>query len=137
MSVTVPANRGIAGYVLQTQQAEVINDVQHDSRFYQNIDTGSGFRTRNMIAIPLIAGEERIGVLEVINKVGMGFFSKEECLLLNSLAEEIAFAIRNVKLFEYVVDSYCKQRQGQASCAGCKRPLGSWTPCAKYRQREL
>jgi hypothetical protein len=48
------------------------------------------------------------------------------------VAEEIAFAIRNAKIFEYVVNSYCKQRQGETSCKGCKRPLKSWTPCAKY-----
>jgi len=44
------------------------------------------------------------------------------------------FAIRNAKVFEYVVNSYCKQRQGQPSCQGCQRPLGSWTPCVKYRE---
>jgi hypothetical protein len=30
-----------------------------------------------------------------------------------------------------------KQPQGQNSCKGCKRPLGSWTPCVKYRKAEL
>lgn len=46
-------------------------------------------------------------------------------------AEEIAFAVRNAKIFELALNAYCKQRQGQSSCKGCKRPLGSWTPCAK------
>ena len=63
-----------------------------------------------------------------------GSFTEEERLLLFSIAEEIAFAIRNAKLFEYVVSTYCKQRQGQMSCKGCERPLGSWTPCVKYRE---
>ena len=52
-------------------------------------------------------------------------------------AEEIAFAIRNAKIFEYVVQSYCKQKQGQLSCRGCERPLGSWTPCVKYREKDI
>jgi len=46
----------------------------------------------------------------------------------------VAFAIRNGKMFEVVVKSYCKQRQGLNTCKGCKRPLGSWTPCVKYRE---
>jgi hypothetical protein len=129
-----PADKGLAGSVLETQQSEIINDVQSDPRFYGRLDSESGFRTRNMIAVPLTAGGERIGVLEVLNKAGGGPFLKEERLLLVSIAEEIAFAIRNAKLFEYVVNTYCKQRQGQMSCKGCKRPLGSWTPCVKYRQ---
>lgn len=82
----------------------------------------------------MTAGEEKVGVLEVLNKVGGRPFIEEERLLFQSIAEEIAFAIRNAKLFEVVVKSYCKQRQGLNTCKGCKRPLGSWTPCVKYRE---
>jgi putative methionine-R-sulfoxide reductase with GAF domain len=134
---TFPADKGIAGQIVKADSAEIINDVQNDPRFYGVIDTESGFITRNMIAVPLIAGEERIGVLEVLNKIEGGSFTEEERLLLSSIAEEIAFAIRNAKVFDYIVNSYCKQRQGLASCKGCKRPLGSWTPCIKYRDFEV
>lgn len=129
-----PANKGLAGDVLQKQQSEIVNDVQNDPRFYGVIDTQSSFRTRNLIAVPLTAGEERIGVMEVVNKVGGGSFSEEERLLLVSIAEELAFAIRNAKVFEVAVNAYCRLRQGETSCRGCKRPLGSWTPCVKYRE---
>lgn len=134
MAMTFPADKGIAGFVLQTQKSEVINDVQNDPRFYGKFDSEYDLKTRNMIAIPLTAGEEKIGVMEVINRSGGELFTGEERLLLDSIAEEIAFAIRNAKIFEYAVNSYCKQRQGETSCKGCKRPLRSWTPCVKYRQ---
>ncbi len=134
MAATFPVDRGLAGSVLQAQQSEIINDVRNDPRFYKRVDSESGFETRNMIAIPLTAGEERVGVLEVLNKTNGGSFTDEERLLLVSIAEEIAFAIRNAIVFEYVVNTYCKQRQGQMSCKGCQRPLGSWTPCVKYRE---
>jgi putative methionine-R-sulfoxide reductase with GAF domain len=134
LSMTFSAEKGIAGSVLQTQKSEVINDVHNDPRFYGKFDSQYDLRTRNMIAIPLTAGEEKIGVMEVINKSGSELFTDEERLLLDSIAEEIAFAIRNAKIFEYVVNSYCKQRQGETSCKGCKRPLRSWTPCVKYSQ---
>jgi hypothetical protein len=90
-----------------------------------------------MIVISLSAGEEKIGVLEVLNKVGGVPFYEEERLMLHNIAEEIAFAIRNGKMFEVVVKSYCKQRQGLNTCKGCKRPLGSWTPCVKYREASI
>ncbi len=137
MTETFPVDKGIAGSILQKHCSEVINDVHVDPRFYGTIDNESGFHTRNMIAVPLVAGEEQIGVLEVLNKVNGGSFTEEERLLLSSIAEEIAFAIRNAKVFDYVVNSYCKQRQGNSSCKGCKRPLGSWTPCVKYRYSEV
>jgi hypothetical protein len=133
LMATFPADRGLAGAVLETQQAELINDVQNDPRFYSKFDKDSGFLTRNMIAIPLTAGEEKIGVLEILNKFE-GDFYEEDLLFLQTIAEEIAFAIRNGKLFEVVVKSYCKMRQGLNTCRGCKRPLGSWTPCVKYRE---
>ncbi len=137
MTATFPADKGLAGAVLQTGQSEIINDTRSDPRFYGKIDVESGFKTRNMIAIPLSAGKEKIGVLEVINKIDGDSFTEEEKLLLLSIAEEIAFAIRNAKIFEYVADTYCRQRQGQNSCKGCKRPLGTWTPCVKYRELDI
>ncbi|MCK9377626.1 MAG: GAF domain-containing protein [Syntrophobacterales bacterium] len=137
MSATFPADQGIAGSLVQTQRSEVIKDVPQDPRFFGKIDSQYGFSTRNMIAIPLTAGEEKIGVMEVLNKLGGEPFTDEERLLLDSIAEEIAFAIRNARIFEYVVNSYCKQRQGETSCKGCKRPLRSWTPCVKYLEKSL
>ena len=137
LTASFPADQGLAGHVLQTQQSEIINDVQNDPRFYGKFDGESGFCTRNMIVMPLTAGEEKIGVLEVLNKVGGEPFYEEERLMLHNLAEEIAFAIRNGKMFEVVVKSYCKQRQGLNTCKGCKRPLGSWTPCVKYREASI
>lgn len=137
MSVTIPAGQGIAGSVLQTQRPEVVNDVQGDPRFSQEFASKYGLATRNMIAIPLTAGEEKVGVMSVLNKAGGEPFTDDERLLLDSIAEEIAFAIRNAKIFELVIGSYCKQRQGQMSCKGCKRPLGSWTPCVKYLETSL
>uniref|UniRef100_A0A7C3Z1F2 GAF domain-containing protein n=1 Tax=Desulfobacca acetoxidans TaxID=60893 RepID=A0A7C3Z1F2_9BACT len=128
-----PADHGLAGAVLASQQAEVINDVQTDPRFFKRFDQESGFVTKNMMAIPLTAAAEKIGVLQILNKFE-GDFLEEELLFLQTIAEEIAFAIRNAKLFEVVVKSYCKIRQGESSCRGCKRPLGSWTPCVKYRE---
>lgn len=133
MTKTFPADKGIAGAVMQSQQSEIINDVQNDSRFFRQIDSESGFHTRNILVIPLVAGDEKIGVLEVLNKTNGASFTEDEHLFLKMIAEEIAFAIRNAKVFDYVVNSYCKQRQGLATCKGCKRPLGSWTPCIKYQ----
>jgi hypothetical protein len=132
-----PADTGIAGSALLSRQSEIVHDVQNDPRFYKKIDAEAGSITRNMIVLPLIAGEEPVGVLEVINKEDGKSFTEKEHLLLCSIADEVAFAIRNAKVFDYVVGTYCKQRQGVMSCKGCKRPLGSWTPCVKYQESEF
>lgn len=134
---TLPADEGIAGHVLRTLEPMVVSDAQTDPRFCAKFDSDSGFQTRNMIAIPLVIGDEPIGVLEVLNKAAEGSFTQEEQMLLVSVAEEIALAIRNAKVFEFVANSYCKRRQGHPSCRGCDRPLGAWTPCVQYQKVEI
>jgi len=131
---TFPATEGVAGRVLQTREAEIVNNAEGDEQFYGEIDLETGFRTRNMIAAPLIAADEPIGVLEVLNHGNGDAFSADERLILVSVADEVAFAVRNATLFDYVISTYCKRRQGQSSCKGCERPLGSWTPCVRYRE---
>ena len=74
--------------------------MQQDQRFYGKFDSVSGFQTKNLVAIPLVAGDEKIGVLEVLNKAGDEPFYEDDRLLLESIAEEIAFAIRNANVCE-------------------------------------
>ena len=133
-NASFPADAGLAGAVLQSLQSEVINDVRDDPRFYNKIDAATGFVTRNMVLVPLVAGEEKIGVLEVLNKAQGAAFTEDDRQLLQSIAEEIAFAIRHATMFEWVVLSYCKQRQGLNTCRGCTRPPRVMDPCAKYRE---
>jgi hypothetical protein len=131
-SVRFPADKGIAGRALRERKTQVVNDVQNDPDFYGNIDDDHNFRTKSIIAAPLIAGEESVGVLNAINKIETKFFTKEDDQILSSIADEIALAVKHARLFEYVVENYCKIKQGKNSCKGCKRPLKSWTPCAKH-----
>jgi PAS domain S-box-containing protein len=100
LDVTFPVDQGLAGYVFQTQKSAIFNEVQQDPRFYGKFDTVSGFQTRNLVAIPLVAGNEKVGVLEVLNKTGDEPFYEDDRLLLESIAAEIAFAIRNADVCE-------------------------------------
>jgi hypothetical protein len=125
-----PADKGIAGRALREGRTLVVNDVQSSPDFYEAIDKAHGFQSKSILAAPLISGDETVGVIEAVNKVGKDGFGEEDKRLLTAIADEVALAIKNARLFDYVVDSYCKLRQGQNSCKGCKRPLKSWTPCA-------
>jgi PAS domain S-box-containing protein len=100
MNAKFSANQGLAGKVLKSQYSEIVNDVQENPWFYRRFDLETGFHTRNMVAIPLVAGKEEVGVLEVLNKTGGEPFQEEDRLLLQSIAEEIAFAIHDAKLFD-------------------------------------
>jgi hypothetical protein len=126
-----PADKGIAGHALQNREAIIVNNVETCPYFFKSIDDDSGFKTKSILAVPLVSGEECIGVIEAVNKVGRDSFDEQDKRILMAIADEVALAIKNAKLFEYVVDSYCNIRRGKMSCKGCVRPLRSWTPCAK------
>ncbi|MGD8915976.1 MAG: GAF domain-containing protein [Syntrophobacterales bacterium] len=130
LKLRFPADKGIAGRALRERTTLVVNDVQSSPDFYGSIDEDHGFQTKSILAAPLISGDETVGVINAINKIGKDGFDEEDKRLLTAIADEVALAIKNAKLFDYVVDSYCKIRQGLNSCKGCKRPLKSWTPCA-------
>jgi hypothetical protein len=132
VSERFPADKGIAGRALRERKSQIVNDVQRDPDFYGNIDKEHNFKTKSIIATPLIAGEELVGILNAINKIETKFFDKEDDQILSAIADEIALAVKHARLFEYVVENYCKIKQGKNSCKGCKRPLKSWTPCARY-----
>jgi hypothetical protein len=125
-----PADKGIAGRALREGNTLVVNDVQSSPDFYGAIDKAHGFQTKSILAAPLISGDETVGVIEAVNKIGKDGFDEEDKRVLTAIADEVALAVKNARLFDYVIDSYCKIRQGQNSCKGCKRPLKSWTPCA-------
>ena len=49
-------------------------DCYSDDRFNQEQDKRTGFRTNNMLAMPLKAGTEVVGVMQLINKRSGGHF---------------------------------------------------------------
>jgi len=136
VSTRFPADRGIAGRALRELKTQVVNDTKSDPDFYGAIDEEHGFKTRNIISAPLISGNEKVGVINALNKMQTHYFSKEDDQVLSAIADEVALAVKNAKLFEFVVNSYCKIRQGLNSCKGCKRPLKSWTPCVRQLEME-
>ena len=62
-------HRGLAGAVVQTGTMLNVADIQRDARFYPAIDARTGFRTRNVLTVPMRnhAGEI-VGAFQVLNK---------------------------------------------------------------------
>lgn len=106
----VPADQGIAGWVLRHNQPAVIDDVRNDPRFYGQIDQSSGFQTRSMLAVPLRIRDQTIGVVEVINKQGGQAFSERDRELAAALAAQAAVAIDNARLYQKLADALVESR---------------------------
>jgi Nif-specific regulatory protein len=92
------AKQGIAGRAVETGEAVNVRDAYSDPRFYTAIDGQTGYRTRNVLAIPLRnQGDEIIGAFEVLNK-RIGVFTTRDEESLTALAAHAANAIETAQL---------------------------------------
>ncbi len=78
----LPPGAGIGGWVAENQKSVIVNDVQSDERFYPAIDEEFGFKTRSMLAAPVIGGGKVLGVIEVLNKHDGRLFNHDDQTLL-------------------------------------------------------
>ena len=98
--IRVPADSGVAGLVFLRKKPLRINDAYADSRFNAEVDKRSGFRTRNILCIPVFSRkEECIGVIEALNKVNDDF-NEQDLEIFFSIADYVAIALENSKLYE-------------------------------------
>jgi Nif-specific regulatory protein len=103
--IRFPATKGIAGIVFKSGKAELISSVDKDSRHYKLIDHSTGFKTKSMIAAPLIKKGKTIGVIEVLNKKKAAF-GDEDLTFVTTLAPIIAMALDNARMYAELDEAY-------------------------------
>lgn len=98
--IRVKIGEGIAGWIAQEKEPVIVNDVSKDSRFTGQVDKASGFQTKSLLGVPLLVGDELIGIAEVLNKKDNGQFTEQDKTLLQSLASLAAVSITNARFAE-------------------------------------
>jgi phosphoserine phosphatase len=105
--IRFPATMGIAGEVSTTGRICNVPDAYADPRFNPEIDRRLGFRTRNMLTFPLHGMDnERIGVLQVLNKHDGPFLAEDEELAM-TLSAQTGVAIQR----QILLDEYAQKQQ--------------------------
>ena len=100
--IRILSDYGIVGSVFTNQSPLLINDAYGDPRFYSEVDKKTGFRTRNILCIPIINREGKcIGALQALNKI-TGDFKEEDIELLTSISHYVAIALENSQLYEEI-----------------------------------
>ena len=95
-----PADKGLAGYVSQNGEIVNIKDAYSDSRFNQDVDKETGYKTNTVLCMPIWnMKHEVLGVFQVLNKEN-GTFSKEDEEVLIAIGSSAGIAIENARLFE-------------------------------------
>ncbi len=93
------ADKGFAGYAVRTGETIRIQDAYNDDRFNKDIDKHTGYRTYNLLCMPMRNIKfEIIGAFQVLNKKDGDFTDADEDILL-AIGTNAGIAIENNLLF--------------------------------------
>ncbi len=110
--IRFPADRGIAGAAIQTGQTVIVPDAYADERFNPDVDKQTGFRTRNILSVPLRNHENKlVGVLQVLNKKTPDGFTDYDVSLAETLGAQAGVALQRARLIEHYL---AKQKMERA-----------------------
>ncbi|HEV2711562.1 MAG TPA: GAF domain-containing protein, partial [Gaiellaceae bacterium] len=84
---------GVAGWVLSARTPLVLDDVSQDPRFARDVAEQTGYVPKGLMAVPLLHGEDPVGVLNVLDRPQEARFSLEEMELLGLFANQAAIAL--------------------------------------------
>ena len=95
--VRIQMGQGIAGWVAQSQQAVIVPDVSQDTRFFGKVDEKTKMETHSIVAVPVRFRDHCLGVIELVNCVGVEGFNDRDLALLEALADFAAIALENAR----------------------------------------
>jgi GAF domain-containing protein len=93
----IPANEGIAGWVIQQAEPTLVRDVRRDQRFSNTVDEAFKFRTQSIAAAPLIGDGKVYGLIEALNQPGDEPFSDSDLALLGLLCRFAGEALADIE----------------------------------------
>ncbi len=97
--IRILMGQGIAGQVALTQAPMMVEDVKNCEYFNDKIDLMTGKVTKSVMCVPLIFGNQTVGVIEAINPYKT---SKKSLSLLMFVADYAAIAVENTRRYQYI-----------------------------------
>jgi phosphoserine phosphatase RsbU/P len=120
--IRLPLGKGIAGHVAKTGQIVNIPDAYADPRFNPDVDKRTGYRTRNILCLPIRNKAGKIiASLQLLNKK-KGSFTEEDTDFLLTLSGHMALALENAQLHQQLIDKERMEKE-LALARGIQRSL--------------
>ena len=110
---TIQPGEGIVGYVAESGDSKLVNDVERDPHFLAEVDEEAGFTSREILCVPLRVRDRVLGAISVINKLG-GKFTEQDLELLQAMAASVAVAVDNANLYRELADFADELERSQA-----------------------
>ena len=98
--IRLKIGEGIAGWVVQNGQPQLVADARQDPRFSRKVDSTTHFVTKSMLCVPLLVNDACIGAFQLLNKKSGELFNDRDLYLAQLLAGQIAVALDNARLYQ-------------------------------------
>ena len=103
MQIHFPSTIGLAGHCFTTGEVVNIEDAYKDPRFNRDADAQTGYRTKSVLSMPVVARDgRRIGVMQALNRRDAKQFDGPDVARMSAFASQAAIAIDNATLFSQV-----------------------------------
>jgi|tagenome__1003787_1003787.scaffolds.fasta_scaffold20322852_2 signal transduction protein with GAF and PtsI domain len=93
----LPASSGIAGWVLTSGEAMIVEDVSRDPRFARAVAERTGYIPTMLMSAPLLHAGDTMGVLNILDRTRNQFAAAGEMQLLGMFANHAAIALSVVQ----------------------------------------
>ncbi|MBB5022590.1 HD domain-containing phosphohydrolase [Desulfurispira natronophila] len=105
--IRIPVNSGVVGYAINSGEAVIINDAYSDERFNPEVDRKTGYKTKNIMALPIRNNEgDIIGAYQAINKVTPeGLFTEKDLEHIALAASYSGKALESAMLYQEIEDT--------------------------------
>ncbi|HTX18531.1 MAG TPA: ATP-binding protein [Bacteroidota bacterium] len=139
IEIRLPVGKGLSGYVAKTGETINIPDAYSDPRFNPEVDKKSGYKTNNMLCMPMRNRDGKIiGVFQLLNKKG-GPFTTEDEEFINALSIHASIAIENARLAQEMVNNERLSAVGRMASTvihDIKNPMGTLRVYAQVMKKK-
>jgi signal transduction histidine kinase/CRP-like cAMP-binding protein len=139
IEIRLPIGKGIAGLVAQLGETINIPDAYSDSRFNPEVDKRSGYRTRNILCMPMKNKDGTIiGVFQLLNKKD-GPFAPDDEHFIDAFSAHASVAIENARLAQEMVANERLSAVGRMASTiihDIKNPMGTLRVYAQVMKKK-
>jgi len=106
----VPKGKGIVGSAIEARKLIRVDRPDEDPRFYREADEKTGWKTKALLAAPLLDGEECLGAIEFLNPMGRPAFTEGDEHMVEYFAGLVAAALVRIRAHDAALERAQVQR---------------------------
>jgi signal transduction histidine kinase len=109
--IRIPSNVGIVGHCFQTGETVNLEDAYQNPTFDRRVDEHTGYRTRNLLSMPLFnRAAQRLGCVQLLNKKN-GIFTEDDETFLKTFGNHASVFIEMAQLQKAKIDALEQSRK--------------------------